>query len=73
MKAFIFGFQTNYDLGACIVYAETLEQAKEIADKDWAWDTNNVHEIDTAKYSNCTIVIHEDQMREVIPNKTTKN
>lgn len=65
MKAFIFGYCTNYNLGACIVYAETLEEAKKRAEIDYAWDTNNIHEIDTTKYRNCTIVIREDSMQEI--------
>lgn len=67
MKAFIFGYQTNYDLGACIVYAETKENAIELA-KDFAWDTHNIHEIDTTKYSNKLLMIQESDI-VVVPKE----
>lgn len=46
MKAFIFGYETNYDLGAAIVYAESKEKAIELAKTcNDIWQTDNVYEI----------------------------
>ena len=48
MKAYIFGYSTNYDLGAAIIYAESKKKAIELAKEcNNIWDTNNIHEIDT--------------------------
>ena len=52
MKAFIFAFQTNYDLGAAIVYAESKEIAINMAkNNQWVWDTDNIYEIDLSNES----------------------
>mgnify|MGYP000320119919 FL=1 len=60
MKAFVFGYQTNYDLGAAIVYAKSLKRAKELAKKhNYVWDTNNVYEIDLNNNEK-VIIIRED-------------
>lgn len=68
MKTFIFGYQTNYNLGACIVYANTKEEAIKIADS-YAWDTNNIHEIDTTKYNNVLLAIRESDFYLVPESK----
>lgn len=67
MKAFVFGYQTNYDLGACIVYADNKEEAIKIANSI-AWDTKNIHEIDTTKYSNTVLKITESCIDEPTVN-----
>jgi len=67
MKAFIFGYQTNYDLGAAIVYAESKEEALKLAEKSmYIWDTNNAHEIDLNRKSPCIIKIGEDSFKEEV-------
>jgi hypothetical protein len=67
MKAFIFGFQTNYDLGAAIVYAESKEQAIEIAKRSSRiWDTWNVYEIDLNTKSKIIHITESDFIEEVL-------
>ena len=47
MKAFIFAYPTNYNLGVVIVYAESKELAIEIAEKsNHVWEGYNILEID---------------------------
>ena len=60
MKAFIFAYQTNYDLGAAIVYAESKEKAIKLAKKsNYIWDTDNCHEVDPTKFFNEVLIIRE--------------
>lgn len=64
MKAFIFAYSTNYDLGAAIVYAETKEKAIKLAKTcPWIWDTNNCYEI-TTKTESKIVIIREDSFDE---------
>lgn len=64
MKAFIFGYSTNYDLGAAIVYAESKEEAIKLAKKSkYVWDTDNCYEIDLNTKSK-VVIIREDNFVE---------
>ena len=46
MKAFIFAYDTNYNLGAAVIYAETKKEAIELAKtNNYIWDTNFIYEI----------------------------
>jgi len=57
MRAFIFAYSTNYDLGAAIVYAETKDKAIKLAKTcSYVWDTNNCYEIDTKTESKIVII-----------------
>ena len=61
MKCFIFGYNTNYDLGASIVYAKDLNRAIEIAkNNDYVWDTDNVHEVEMPKTEKIILVNEYD-------------
>lgn len=68
MKAFIFAYDTNYDLGAAIVYAENkelaIEKANEGKAKDYIWNTNNVYEIDLNTKSK-VVIIRESSFNEL--------
>lgn len=47
MKTYFIASDTNYDLYAHIVNAETEEEAREIAMKNGAWDGCEITELDT--------------------------
>ena len=67
MKAFIFGYSTNYDLGASIVYAESKQEAIELAKKSkYVWDTNNCYEIDLNTESKIVVIGEYDFVEETI-------
>ena len=67
MKAFVFGYSTNYDLGAAIVYAESKEEAIELAKKSqYIWGTNNCYEIDLNTKSKVVIIWEDDFVEESI-------
>lgn len=64
MKAFIFAYSTNYNLGAAIIYAETKEKAIELAKtSNQIWDTDNVHEIDLSNKQQ-VLIINETEFWE---------
>lgn len=58
MKAFIFAYSTNYDLGAAIIYAETKKEAIKLAKSksNYIWDTKNIYEIDLTNKSKAIII-----------------
>lgn len=57
MKAFLFAYDTNYDLGAALIYAKTKKEAIEKANNcDYVWDTNNILEIDMNTTSKIIII-----------------
>jgi len=56
MKAFIFSYSTNYNLGVAIIYAESKELAIEMADKsNYIWENYNILEIDLTSESKLII------------------
>ena len=67
MKAFIFAYTTNYDLGAAIVYAESKEEAIILANKsNYIWDTNNIYEIDVSTTPKIIIIRESEFVEEII-------
>ena len=67
MKAFIFAYQTNYDLGAVIIYAESKEEAIVLANKsNYVWDTDNIYEINTDTNSKIIIIRESEFVEEII-------
>lgn len=68
MKAFIFTYQTNYDLGAALIYAESKERAIELAKTDpatnYIWDTNSIYEINLSNKEEAYI-IREDGLYNI--------
>ena len=67
MKAFIFAYSTNYDLGAVIIYAESKEEAILIAKKSkYVWDTNNIYEINTETDSKIVLIRESEFVEEII-------
>lgn len=68
MKAFIFAYSTNYDLGAALIYAESKEEAIKLAKSDKAkgyiWDTHNIYEIDLTNKSG-VVIIRENEFAPI--------
>jgi DnaJ-class molecular chaperone len=65
MRTFIFAYQTNYDLGATLVFAETKERAEQLAKRsDHVWDTLNCFEV-TSQDAERLVHIQSDQFLEV--------
>lgn len=65
MKAFVFGYSTNYDLGAAIIYANSEEEAIELASRSpYIWGVDNYYEIDTENNKSKIIIIRENSFDE---------
>ena len=64
MKAFIFSYSTNYNLGVAIIYAETKQEAIKLAKSDpgknYIWDNFNIYEIDLTNKSQIIIVTEHE-------------
>lgn len=67
MKAFIFGYSTNYDLGAAIIYAESKERAIKLAqESNSIWDCRNVHEINLNNTERVIIILDDKFWEEYV-------
>lgn len=69
MKAFIFAYDTNYNLGAVIIYAETKEEAIKLAKgNNYIWDTQSIYEVIYPKTSKIIKIDSDGKFTDITNN-----